>query len=695
MQLGTPEHKQQTTQKKYVFATFAVIFLCAVAVTFFVCRNSYDVERDSIIAHTKDRLNKAALEAAKVVTEWNNGLKSQTERISSSELYRLFVKEARTLSVEQLRMLSEGSTPVVDGSDLALVAEQMGIMRNVLREYNKYSGFDRCSLISAGGRVLLATDAPVPLNATQMQVFKSVMEKGSPGMTPVYMNNGQMVVDYIDPFHRGIETRGEEGPVGAILVTTPVHAQVTRLLHLEGKDADGIRLYFLQKNQDAWEEISPYGLRSVTEQVRSFISADKKWVLPFEPHASLSGGQAYSCGVQVGESGWWVVAEVLQADVVAQLNTAADVFLVRGGLACLSFLLLLPLLWWISVGRGQHATALRFRELYHTMQRQKQFLDSVNISLDVGLFMANEVGKIQLCNRAFADLVRRSEEDLQGMEVTALFEGLSQKRLDAGINQVLRQGKQVTFEIDRRYTDAIFLYRAALFPFLDKGSDAVAGVVGTVQDITDFRRRSILQRRQQTHTMNAFMRAIESVDPYLAGHSHTMRAFSGPVCKQLGLTHKDARTVVMAAELSQVGKMSIPPQILHKEGSLSSEELAEIRRAPENAYKLLHNISFDLPVADAIYCMQERMDGTGYPRGLKGSDIPIHARIIGVLNAFCAMTSPRFYRQGMSARDAFIAMQADSAFDQTVVQALYRVLRTEEGAEILKQRRNVTDGADD
>ena len=104
-----------------------------------------------------------------------------------------------------------------------------------------------------------------------------------------------------------------------------------------------------------------------------------------------------------------------------------------------------------------------------------------------------------------------------------------------------------------------------------------------------------------------------------------------------------------------------------------------MRKVPEHAYNLLENIDFDLPIARALHEMYENMDGSGYPRHLAGEDILPEARVLSVLNAFCAMVSSRSYREGMSWEKAIAALEGSPSFDQNVVAHLKKVLETPEG----------------
>lgn len=687
MQIESPEQhaRQQQAQKKYVLVSFALIFICTLCIAGFFCFKSYEEAKATFMVESRERLEKSAYDTVKAITEWQETLKNQTDRISSSELYRLFTKEAGQLDPAILDKLGQDEKIDVDDPETAQLLEQVPIIRNVLREFVKYSGFQDAKIVNGQGQILLSTSQTVqPITPPQLTAIKTAVEKLLPATSPLRTSGEKLVLDFVDPFHSPLSTE-RQSPVGAFLVTSQAETHLSRILGTEAKADSNFHLAILQLSDAGWEEVRPHGLFPLPATAEYVLDKASRGIIPFGLRASLREGKAYSLALQVPGTLWWVVAELPQKDVQEALSDKLMSIGSKGVLACLAVIFVLPLLWWVTVGRGQQASAKHFEELYHTIQRQKQLLDNINVSLEEGLFLVDEDGVIRLVNRAFGQIIHKDEAELQGTNLFDLFTGINLKRLTAGVQHVMKEGKTASFELDLRSPGVICIVRATLFPYTESESNVVTGVVGTMQDITDFRRRTILQQRQQMQTMNAFIRAVESVDPYLAGHSQVMKAICVLIGRQIGLSNKDNRTITMAAELSQVGKLSIPSNILHKQGALTPEELVQVRQAPENAYKILQDISFDLPVADAVYCMNERMDGSGYPRGLQGQQIGIHARVLAVANAFCAMISPRFYRQGMAPEDAVEALQGNTGFDPNVVQALHRTLQTAEGVRILQQ----------
>ena len=176
-------------------------------------------------------------------------------------------------------------------------------------------------------------------------------------------------------------------------------------------------------------------------------------------------------------------------------------------------------------------------------------------------------------------------------------------------------------------------------------------------------------------TLEALGDALDLKDAETEGHSRRVTAFTIAIARALGLPQDRVRVIARGAFLHDVGKMAIPDAILRKPGRLSSAEQAIMREHAYLGYQLLRNIPFLQEAADIVYSHQERYDGSGYPRGLKGDQIPLGARIFAIADTFDAMTSDRPYRaaQSISSGRREIERHAGKQFDPEIVQVFLSV----------------------
>jgi GAF domain-containing protein len=177
--------------------------------------------------------------------------------------------------------------------------------------------------------------------------------------------------------------------------------------------------------------------------------------------------------------------------------------------------------------------------------------------------------------------------------------------------------------------------------------------------------------------IDSFVRVNERHDPYTAGSARRLAALAVALGREAGLDGERQHALRIAALLHDVGNIAVPASVLAKPAPLTETELALMRTHVEEGCQLLADIDFGAPIADIVYQSHERFDGSGYPRGLKGEDILIEARILGIADTVEAMCSPRPYRPpaGLDAAIDEINRGAGRLYDPRLVAACTRLFR--------------------
>jgi HD-GYP domain-containing protein (c-di-GMP phosphodiesterase class II)/pSer/pThr/pTyr-binding forkhead associated (FHA) protein len=183
-------------------------------------------------------------------------------------------------------------------------------------------------------------------------------------------------------------------------------------------------------------------------------------------------------------------------------------------------------------------------------------------------------------------------------------------------------------------------------------------------------------------TIRAIAATIDAKDGYTHRHSERVAALSRRLAAEIGLSAAEQETAELSALLHDVGKIAVPDSILNKPGRLTPEEFAEMKKHPAHGARILGNIQSPAvqAVVPGVQYHHERWDGTGYPEGLKGEDIPVLGRLLGVADFLDALTSARSYRQPMAVEDAvaLLVKGAGTHFDPRIVDAAVRL--SERGA---------------
>ncbi|MFP4086920.1 MAG: HD domain-containing phosphohydrolase [Desulfobacteraceae bacterium] len=189
--------------------------------------------------------------------------------------------------------------------------------------------------------------------------------------------------------------------------------------------------------------------------------------------------------------------------------------------------------------------------------------------------------------------------------------------------------------------------------------------------------RTASLRRAMNGIVRAMGLTVESRDPYTSGHQHRVSVLSAAIAAEMGLSEDRIEGIRLAGLIHDLGKLTIPAGILSKPTRLADFEFALIKTHPQVGYDILKEIEFPWPIAQMVYQHHEKMDGSGYPRGLGGEDILLEARILCVADVVEAMASHRPYRPAIGLDQALAEIEANAGilYDPEAVKACLALFR--------------------
>lgn len=252
------------------------------------------------------------------------------------------------------------------------------------------------------------------------------------------------------------------------------------------------------------------------------------------------------------------------------------------------------------------------------------------------------------------------------------------------IYQAFREGTgtHVDDEVYWRKDGSCFPVSYWSYPVLK--DNRITGGVVTFLDISEqVKSRDALQNNRERlraslkGTIAAVVKSVEARDPYTAGHQNRVAELAVAIAYEMGLDEERIEGIRMGASIHDIGKIQLPAEILSKPAKLSDIEYSLIQTHPEVGYDILKDIYFPWPVADIAHQHHERLDGSGYPQGLKGEEICLEARIVAVADVVEAMSSHRPYRPALGLDAALEEIENHRAvyFDSEVVDATLKLFR--------------------
>lgn len=321
--------------------------------------------------------------------------------------------------------------------------------------------------------------------------------------------------------------------------------------------------------------------------------------------------------------------------------------------------------------------------LHHTAAAAEHALHAVLDQAQIAIYLL-QGGRIAFANDFFARALGFTRgADLKGANPMEYVEPADQARVAAHLTgRVSGEKVEPRYEFAARRRDGTRFdvgVHAMLIQYNGKPA-----ILGFAQDITDrqTQERQIHEyiarlERSVRGTLQVASRMVELRDPYTRGHERRVGELAAAIGSELGLPPDRVEGLRVAGSVHDIGKIAVPAEILSKPSRLSPAEYELVQQHARQGFAILDGIEFPWPVAQVTLQHHERMDGRGYPQGLKGDAILLEARILGVADTVEAMASHRPYRPGLGLDKALaeVEKQRGVSFDAAVVDACLRLFR--------------------
>jgi PAS domain S-box-containing protein len=300
----------------------------------------------------------------------------------------------------------------------------------------------------------------------------------------------------------------------------------------------------------------------------------------------------------------------------------------------------------------------------------------------VGVFLI-EFDRIVYANRRLSEIFGYGPEEMIGMDPLSMVMPQDLAYAEHKLRSQFELGvPSVRLEIRGRRKDGNAIFVEGESRTIELNGSTMA--VGIFADITKKREAENREREYVERLERVFHQTVELVaaigelrDPYTHGHERRAADLAAAIAVQLGLDAQTVEGVRIASYLHNIGNVGVPAEILVKPSRLSALESELVRGHAQAGYEIIKQVDFPWPVADIVWQHHERLDGSGYPRGLKGNDIRLEARILAVADTVEAMSSHRPYRPALGIDRALAEVQNNrgTLYDSAVVDACLVLFR--------------------
>ncbi len=302
-----------------------------------------------------------------------------------------------------------------------------------------------------------------------------------------------------------------------------------------------------------------------------------------------------------------------------------------------------------------------------------------------GIAQTSVDGTIVAANKAFARIMGFDSPDEMLRKTQTMAGVIAQPEQGREISQKLRENQRIDdLELQLARVDGEVVWASISVHKLNEDENGPAFYEGMIVDISKRKKAEERARENFQRLDRAFHGLIETLsltvetrDPYTASHQRKVADLSSAIAREMGFSEDEIASLNMAATVHDIGKIYVPAETLNKPGKLSILEFDLIKTHVEAGYNILKNVNFRDPVAEMVRQHHERLDGSGYPRGLKGDEILLPAKIMAVADVVEAMSSHRPYRPALGIDKALdeIKKNRGKLYDPDAVDACVRLFR--------------------
>jgi PAS domain S-box-containing protein len=652
-------------------------------------------ERERELTQWQVRLGIVADSRAAEVNRWLAGNLADLNALADNESVQLYVGSIDEFGNDPAQQEQvEGFRQYL--RNLLLVAAMRGGFG--APDQDTQPGFNQTRLGSGGILIINSNDEVVAASPDAppfdgaLRDFVAGVAPGASATGPLTMDaRGEPTMTFVVPLFAVQSDQATSAQIGRIIGVKRVARELYPLLRQPGETTQSAATVLLTMADDKVAYLSPVRHPGDTADrlgltmEMSTPDLDSAYAVAvgngFAVDKTDYGGRPVLVAARAITGAPWVLMHTVSyEEALGAADSRFRTLTIMLGLALAVIAAAIIAVWRHGSSRRASEAAARAQTLAQQYEAQKDLLQLVTDSQPTSIFILDTQNRFRFANSEASKAAGITPAEMLNKDIAAVWGPASAKRYLELNEQALKAGAPISNVARLELDGGRKVLRSEHIPLKER-SGATAGVLTVEHDITDV----VTEREKRARTLQNLVKTLVGVvdrrDPFAANHSTRVARVARAVAREMGLTETEVDTAEIAANLLNLGKIMIPPEVLAKTGDLTEEERRLLRNSVQVSADIIQDIEFDGPVVETLRQAQERWDGTGQPRGLKSEEILITARIIGVANALVGMISDRAFRQGMPMDAAIETLfkEAGRAYDRKVVAALVNYLDNRDG----------------
>lgn len=662
----------------------ATLVLISSLIIAYTAYNTINQAKNDAEKSLRSQVNILMHSRSELIQSWLDDINEKTERITNADIFRIFAVESRKNATIDKKTTPNGS-PVINSES----KEQLPYLNRILSDFVKKESFTKAFLVNTQHEILLSSSPEKQETLVSSKMF-ALVDRVFASKNVLYSSiraeKDELLFDILVPvFGTDVSNEKKKEPVAVFVFTLPIRRQIASYLTLtDSKSIPGTLRLFQQTLDGSFDEIQISNTSLVVSSFSKILASGMDTSLIKHPSMDNEDHMVFTSVFPMKKVPWYIVWEVPVDTALSAVQIKKHNIITLSVLAIFFITTSFIAFWWYSRNRFNMRMSIMYQKLARKIETQKWLLDSINHSVAEAIGLKNDKGIYLYANPAFSALVNKPMSAILGRTDADIFGEIVAHRLEYLDKHTMKSKEPVTSHEELHIGTKKHYLNVSKAP-LNDSSVAQNAIVTIISDNTALIEAQMAQQKATNHTIIALSKTIEMRDPHLSGHSRRVSLVSKAIAQNMGLSQEDVLTIEMAGNLSQIGKLAIPRTILTKEARLTEQEISIVQKHIDNAIDILKEVEFDIPVRETLYQMYERLDGEGYPKGLKGEEISIRARILGIADYFCARIEPRSYRSAISPEETLDILESmPDRYDANVIKALRSLIRQDEFKALIK-----------